>query len=285
MNVGSSLITHTQSSELVQPRDGALDHPAQHAQSSILISAACRQQRLDAANPQRDDVAGPGIGLVGHRGVGTKQRRADLAADRWDGIDQFDQEPAIGFIRARDRARQRHALGVGDHVMLGARPRAIRGIAACFFPGSAPAPTARTLLESIATTERSRAPRRRSSSSRRAWSSSQIPNACQSRRRRQHDTPEPQPISLGSISQGMPDCRTKRMPVSAWRGVIGLRPGCRKRRGLSGGKSGSMNAHRSSSRSGLAIGVCLHAQGVRASMPEIIIGLIDLSSVHSERRS
>lgn len=34
-------------------------------------------------------------------------------------------------------------------------------------------------------------------------SPSHIPASCQSRMRRQHAGPEPQPISLGSISQGM----------------------------------------------------------------------------------
>jgi hypothetical protein len=34
--------------------------------------------------------------------------------------------------------------------------------------------------------------------------SSQTPASCHSLRRRQHVIPEPQPISFGSISQGMP---------------------------------------------------------------------------------
>jgi hypothetical protein len=53
----------------------------------------------------------------------------------------------------------------------------------------------------------------RSSSTR--WSRCQTPALCQSRKRRQQVMPQPQPISRGSISQGMPDFSTNRMPVSA----------------------------------------------------------------------
>src|ERR1700720_1475455 len=41
----------------------------------------------------------------------------------------------------------------------------------------------------------------------------QIPRYCQSRSRRQQLIPEPQPISCGSISQGIPLRRTNTIPV------------------------------------------------------------------------
>jgi hypothetical protein len=80
---------------------------------------------------------------------------------------------------------------------------------------------------------------------------SQTPARCQSRRRRQQVMPEPHPISWGSISQGMPLCKTNRMPVRA------LRSGTRGRppRGLggSGGSNGSMTSQSASERRGLAM--------------------------------
>ncbi len=63
--------------------------------------------------------------------------------------------------------------------------------------------------------------------------------------------PDPQPISWGSISQGMPLFKTNRIPVrtarSSMRGLppLGL--------GGSSGKSGSITSHSSSVTSGLAI--------------------------------
>ena len=41
----------------------------------------------------------------------------------------------------------------------------------------------------------------------------QTPASCQSRSRRQQVMPEPQPISRGSISHGMPLLSTNRMPL------------------------------------------------------------------------
>jgi hypothetical protein len=68
------------------------------------------------------------------------------------------------------------------------------------------------------------------------------PARCQSRKRRQHVMPLPQPNSCGSVSHGMPDFKTKTMPVKAarsaiWRGrpPFGF--------GGSGGRSGAMISH------------------------------------------
>jgi hypothetical protein len=49
---------------------------------------------------------------------------------------------------------------------------------------------------------------------------SQMPACCQSRRRRQHVIPEPQPSSCGNICHGMPLRRTKRMPVRHARPIL-----------------------------------------------------------------
>jgi hypothetical protein len=91
-----------------------------------------------------------------------------------------------------------------------------------------------------------RHPRR---SRRTRWSVSHTPACCQSRRRRQQVMPEPQPISWGSISHGMPERRTNRMPVRAARSGTRGRPPLGL--GGSGGRSGSITAHRSSGRRGL----------------------------------
>jgi hypothetical protein len=82
---------------------------------------------------------------------------------------------------------------------------------------------------------------------------SQTPACCHSRSRRQQLMPEPQPISCGSISQGIPDCGTNGMPVSTARSPNGLRPGHRDRRGFGGGGNSWISAHNSSSSIGLAM--------------------------------
>lgn len=253
VDVGAAFVADAQAAELVEPRDGPLHHPAhpaEHPQMLVVVRALLGQPRFDPADPQRHMVAQPCIRLVGDHRVRPERRRADLAFDLRNRINQRDQELAVGAIRARDCARERHAFHVGADVVLAARLAPVRGVRSGFFP----APTARTLPESTAASDRSISPRLRSSASRRAWTLSHTPAACQSRSRRQQVTPLPQPISLGSISQGMPARSTKRMPVRARRCEIGLRPGCRNRRGFIGGSMGSMIAHSSSSRIGLAIG-------------------------------
>jgi hypothetical protein len=81
-------------------------------------------------------------------------------------------------------------------------------------------------------------------SSKARCSRSHTPASCQSRSLRQHVEPDPQPISLGSISHGMPVLSTKTMPVRAARsGTWGLPP---LGLGGSGGSSGSTISHSSS---------------------------------------
>jgi hypothetical protein len=80
-------------------------------------------------------------------------------------------------------------------------------------------------------------------------SSSSTPASCQSRKRRQQVEPDPQPMTFGSISHGMPLFKTKTMPVrvarSSTRGLppLGL--------GGSSGNSGSTTSQGSSLTSSL----------------------------------
>src|SRR5215213_973212 len=94
------------------------------------------------------------------------------------------------------------------------------------------------------------APRIRASSS--ACTRVQTPAACQSRSRRQQVMPQPQPISRGSISHGIPDFSTNRMPVSAGRFSTAGRPPFGPGRG-GGGSNGPTTAQRSSGSSACAM--------------------------------
>ena len=89
----------------------------------------------------------------------------------------------------------------------------------------------------------------RSSSTR--WSLAHTPALCQSRKRRQQVMPQPQPISWGSIAQGMPLWSTNRMPASALRSSTGGRPPFGL--GRCGGNSGATTAHSLSLTSAFAM--------------------------------
>ena len=80
---------------------------------------------------------------------------------------------------------------------------------------------------------------------------SHTPRSVHSCIRRQHVIPEPQPISRGKSSHGIPVLSTNTIPVSTWRSASLLRPPL----GLGGcaGSSGSIRFHSSSGTSSLAM--------------------------------
>ena len=64
--------------------------------------------------------------------------------------------------------------------------------------------------------------------------------------------PEPQPISCGRYSHGIPVCSTNKIPVNTLRSSSRFRPGNRCRLGTTG-INGSTSPHSSSDTNGLAI--------------------------------
>ena len=82
---------------------------------------------------------------------------------------------------------------------------------------------------------------------------SHTPPRCQSRTRRQHVIPDPQPSSCGSICQGMPLRRTNKMPMRHARSETRGRPPFGRRGGV--GKNGSTRSHNGSGSSAAAIPV------------------------------
>lgn len=95
--------------------------------------------------------------------------------------------------------------------------------------------------------------RARNSPSSSSCNRSQTPASCQSRKRRQQVTPEPQPISTCKSRQRSPGCNTNKIPLNAARSGTGFRPGYSSRRGFGCGSKGSIRFHNSSSMIGLSI--------------------------------
>jgi len=159
-------------------------------------------------------------------------RRTAPAAHRPNAGEQLLEPLGVVFVRRAELYREGEAPRVYQHMVLRARFAAIRriraGLVAPFFAG--------TLEASSAARDQSMADAALSSSSKTWCNLRQTPASFQSRSRRQHVMPLPQPISWGSISQGMPLLRTKRIPVKAARSGTGGRPpfGLRRRFGSSG---------------------------------------------------
>lgn len=250
----------------MQPRQRPFDIPALFAQATAVCRTALGQYRRDAVCTQPLALGFGVVPTIPLDPRGAKAGATPRASYQRDSVDQSLQLCHIVDIGRRDLRGQRNALRIRYHVMLGARFGAIRRIGA----GLGPPKTARTDELSTSARDQSILCSACRSESKTWCRSAHTPAVCQSRRRRQHVMPEPQPISGGKSSQAIPVLRTKRMPVKALRLSMGLRPGKRVRRGLAGGKSGCTISHNSSETSGLAIRACL-SQGARI----LLIGQLD----------
>ena len=248
VDVGAAFVANAQSAELMQPAERAFHNPTGFAQATAVRLAFAGQLISDAQTAQQTTVGSTAVSTIALKKVGTSTRSSDFAAHRRHRCQQRLQLTAVVHVSRGQLDAERNALGIGEKMMFAARFAAV-GRAR---PRLAPPKRARTLLESTTARDqsiRSAACSRRNSS---RWSLSHTPTFCQSRSRRQHVTPLPQPNSCGKSCQAMPLLSTNRIPVSVARSDTRLRPGnfCRR---VFLGSSGAMIAHNESSTSGFAI--------------------------------
>jgi hypothetical protein len=240
-----SLIAHRQPAIPAQPRQRTLHNPPVLPQSLARVDSASGDAWGYVPLPQGLTATREVVAFVGVQLLGTLPRSATRALDGLYGIYSLFQDLRVMDVCGSEDYRERDASSVRNNMALRARLCLIRRIRS----GLLAPLLAGTLAESKQALSQliSSASPRRSKSSR--CSSSHTPASCQSRKRRQQVEPDPQPISLGSISHGMPLFKTKTMPVRAARSSTrGLPP-----LGLGGssGNSGSMISQRSSLTSSL----------------------------------
>ena len=248
MNRWQALIAYAQSSELMQPSDGTLDHPASCAQIAAVYGSPLGNLMHDAALLQRQAVSPTVVGAIGLDALWLSQWSSPFAPDGRHAIDQRQELCDVMPVGLGQNDMDWDALRIDEDMVLAAFLAAIGWVRSSFFPPC----RARTDELSATTREKSTlsAPRNLSSSTR--CSRLHTPARCQARSRRQQVIPEPHPISCGSISHGIPDCRTNRIPVSTLRSSSGLRPGWVLRRRLTG-SNGWTISHSASSTSSRAI--------------------------------
>ena len=232
----------------VKPRDRSLDDPSMATEALFGFDSAARDSRNDAANAATGATEDMVVRLVGVELRRSEARPTPRALNARDLVEHRLQHVAVGHVGRRDVDDEGHTLAVDDQMLLGAEFPSVRRVRA----GLRAPPFARTLEASSDTRDQSILSARPSSSSRARWSRSHTPASCQSRRRRQHVIPLPQPISRGRYSQPIPVRSTKRMPASAARSPTGGRPP----RGFAraGGIRGSMRTQSASGTSGFAMG-------------------------------
>lgn len=247
MNIGPAFVADGEPAAAIEPGERALHAPAIAPELAAGVDLAPRQARDNVAFAALGAAEAMIIGFVAMQLVGAPPRPAAWPADRRDRVEHRREQAAVVDVgRAYERGG-RGAVAVDHNMALRARLAAIRrvrpGFAASLFAGTAALSSA-ARLQSM----RLASPKRFSSS----WCSrAHTPAACQSRKRRQQVMPDPQPISWGSISKGMPVLSTNKMPVRAARSGSGGRPPLGL--GGTGGKSGSMMVQSSSETRGVAM--------------------------------
>jgi hypothetical protein len=204
--------------------------------------------RLDAAAAQFAPSLARVVGAVAVEPFWSPAGTAAAAAHGRDRVDQRDHLGDVVAVAAGQSDRERAAATTDDQVVLGAAPGAVDRAR----PGLGAPPNARTCELSIAARDQSIRSASFSFANSSSCSRCQTPASCHSRNRRQHVIPEPQPISCGRYSHGIPVCNTNKIPVSTFRSSIRFRPGNRCRRGTFG-INGSKSSHNPSDTNGLAI--------------------------------
>lgn len=241
MNIRSTLVTNSQSTTLVEPREGTLNNPAIDSQSAAVLCPTLSQHRNYAPFTQRLAVWLRIIRTVALKTIWSLTRPTTFTSNSRDSLNQRQKLRYIMAISTGDFYRQRDTASVGNQMVFSARFASIGGIGTGFRPPK----TARTDPESTKAREKSIFSAPRSLFSKTWCILSQTPACCQSLNLRQQVMPLPQPISLGRYSQGMPVLSTNRMPVRAARLEVGFRSGYRNRLFFFG-INGSMRFHNSS---------------------------------------
>jgi hypothetical protein len=242
------LVTDLQPPRLAHPGQRALHDPADPAQPAPVGRPRLRQVVLDPPLPQAPVVPRCAVLPVAVERLWLSPRPTAAAADRRDVVQQGHGLQRFVAVGSGDPHRQRRTPAVHEQVAFGPFFGPIGGV----FAGQDPPKTARKLWLSTQQCSQSMPFSRPTRWSRLCKSFFQTPRFCQCRSRRQHETPDPQPISRGSSFQGMPLRSTKTIPVKQARSSTGGRPRL-PGRARCRGSSGAIASQRSSETSGWAI--------------------------------
>jgi hypothetical protein len=247
MDVDPAFVSNGEPSAFVEPGEAALDDPAVATEFLAGLNAAPGDAGLDLTAQTSAAAATVIVGFVGVQLIRPAPWSTALACHGRNGVEQVFEGYAVVNVGPGQDEGERDTAAIGDQVTFGAWSSPIRRVRTCrgapFFAAMDEL-SMQARLQSIRSASRSR---RSNSQCRR----SHTPAACQSRNRRQQVTPEPHPISAGSISHGMPVRRTNRIPVNAARAGTGGRPPLGFRE--TGGSSGSMISHSDSGTRGVGI--------------------------------
>jgi len=120
VDVVAAVVADEQSLVVVEPREGALDDPADTAEPGAVLGLATSDLRGDAALSELAAVFVVVVAAVGADPVGPAPRPTDLAAHRRHALDKGDELGDVVAVAARHRPGERDPGRVYQQVMLGA---------------------------------------------------------------------------------------------------------------------------------------------------------------------
>jgi hypothetical protein len=120
VDVGAAVVADEQPLEVVEPGEGALDHPPHAAEPRAVLGVAAGDLRRDPTLAQFPPLRPVVVGTVGGDSLGTTARPADASAHGRDGVHERDQLSDVVAIAARDRAGERDPSRLDQEVVLGA---------------------------------------------------------------------------------------------------------------------------------------------------------------------
>jgi hypothetical protein len=133
VDLGSAVIADEQSLVVVEPGEGALDHPAGASEPGAVLGLTAGDLGFDPASVELAPVLVVVVAAVGGEPVGSSSWTADLAAHGRDALDERHQLRDVVAVAPGDRPGERDPGRVYEQVVLGAvsgsvnRARARRG--------------------------------------------------------------------------------------------------------------------------------------------------------------
>jgi len=118
VHVGSALVAHEQALELMQPGEGALDHPAPAPEAGAVLGAAASDHGCDPAPAQLAPVALMVVAAVANDLRWALPRPSGQAPNRGDALDERNELGDVVAVAAGQGARERDPCRIDEEVML-----------------------------------------------------------------------------------------------------------------------------------------------------------------------
>lgn len=119
MEIGTAFVAGAEPLELVEPGEGALDHPADLAQSGAVGDAPSGDHGFDAAFPQQAAVLVEVVAPVAVQTPGFAAWPSPSSPDRRDRVEQGQELGDVVSVAASERDGDWGSVAVDDQVVLG----------------------------------------------------------------------------------------------------------------------------------------------------------------------